>query len=300
MRIHAIQTGRVRIKQAQIEGRGGGLVRRLQPILSPDWADWVPVYAFAIEHPEGVIVVDTGAAAHLKSLPRSHPYFQFSVRFDIMPEQEIGPQLRNLGIGARDVKTVVLTHCHIDHDGGLGHFPHSRIFADRDEIAHTAGIAGAIRGYLPTRWPTWFDPQPLAWRPLRGGAFGRLASITKAGDVTAVPTPGHTPNHLSVVVRDGDRQIFLAGDASYLEATMLRGALDGVSPNEVQARATLAAIRDLCRQGPTVYLPAHDPQAAERLEARRSVSAGRQHGAGAQTCSAANWPPSATTVAPVM
>src|SRR5580700_4974507 len=50
----------------------------------------------------GGMVVDTGAAAHLKSLPRWHPYFQLSVRFDIEPEQEVGPQLRDRGIGARD------------------------------------------------------------------------------------------------------------------------------------------------------------------------------------------------------
>ena len=101
MRIHAIETGRVRIKQAQIEGRGHGLWRQLQPIASQEWADWMPVYAWAIEHPEGVIVVDTGAATHLKSLPRWHPYFQLSVRFEIEPEQEIGPQLKERGIGAR-------------------------------------------------------------------------------------------------------------------------------------------------------------------------------------------------------
>jgi hypothetical protein len=75
MRIHAIETGRVRIKQAQIEGRGHGTWRQLQPILASEWADRSPVYAWAIENPEGVIVVDTGAAAHLKSLPRWHPYF---------------------------------------------------------------------------------------------------------------------------------------------------------------------------------------------------------------------------------
>jgi N-acyl homoserine lactone hydrolase len=272
MRIHAIQTGRVQIKAAQIEGRGHGTWRQLQPILSPEWADWSPTYAWAIEHPEGVIVVDTGAAAHLKSLPRWHPYFQLSVRFDIEAEQEVGPQLRGRGIGARDVKTVILTHMHIDHDGGLAHFPHSRILVSGEELARTAGIGGAILGYLPNRWPEWFNPEPLAWQAERYGPFARSAPLTKAGDVLAVPTPGHTPSHVSVIVRDDEAQTMLAGDASYLESTMLRGAVDGVSPNEVEAAATLAAIRELCAQHPTVYLPTHDPKSAERLEQRRTTA----------------------------
>jgi N-acyl homoserine lactone hydrolase len=276
MRIHAIQTGRVQIKQAQIEGRGHGLWRQLQPMVPGAWAPWSPVYAWAIEHSEGVVVVDTGSGAHLMRLPRWHPYFQMAVRFDIEPEQEVGPQLRSLGIGARDVKTVVLTHCHIDHDGGLAHFPHSRILADGDEIGRTAGIAGAIQGYLPSRWPKWFDPQPLAWQPLRFGPFPRGARITEAGDVIAVPTPGHTPSHVSVIVRDGDEQIMLAGDASYLDTTMRRGIIDGVSPNEAVARATLGDIRALCAVSPTVYLPTHDPEAGERLAQRRPVAVSNQ------------------------
>ncbi len=279
MRIHAIQTGRVQIKQAQIEGRGHGTWRQLQPILSREWADWSPTYAWAIEHPEGVIVVDTGAAAYLKSLPRWHPYFQLGVRFDIEPEQEVGPQLRSRGIGARDVKTVVLTHMHVDHDGGLAHFPSSRILVSGEELARTSGIGGAILGYLPNRWPKWFDPEPLAWQAAPCGSFARSARLTKAGDVIAVPTPGHTPDHLSVIVHDGADQIMLAGDASYLESTMQRGTVDGVSPNEVEAAATLAAIRELCAQRPTIYLPTHDPKSAERLSQRRATPARSQSAA---------------------
>ncbi len=271
MRIHAIETGRVRIKQTQIEGHGHGLIRQLWPIVSPEWADWVPVYAWAIEHSDGVIVVDTGAATHLTSLPRWHPFFQFSVRFDIEPEQEIGPQLKNRGIGARDVTTVVLTHMHVDHDGGLAHFPHSRILVSGDELTRTAGIAGAIRGDLPDRWPKWLDPQSIVWQPSACGHFACSASITSTGDIIAVPTPGHTPGHVSVVVRDGAEQIMLAGDTSYLESTMLRGIADGVSPNESVARATFAKIQALCSRHPTVYLPAHGPQSAERLRQRRAA-----------------------------
>ncbi len=278
MRVHAIQTGRVRIKQAQIEGRGHGLWRRLQPILSREWAGWSPVFAWAIEHPEGVIVVDTGSNAGLKSLPRWHPYFQLSVRFDIEPEQELGPQLLSLGIGARDVRTVVLTHLHIDHDGGVAHFPHSRIVASSDEIASASGIGGAVLGYLPNRWPKWFDPEPLVWQPSPYGPFEHSARITKAGDVVAVPTPGHTAGHLSVIVSDGDQQIMLAGDASYLERTMSSKTIDGVSANEAAAQSTLADIRTLCAQRPTIYVPTHDPESAERLQERRTVVVPQQTG----------------------
>lgn len=296
MRIHAIQTGRVLVKQAQISGRGHGLWRQFQPVLSQQWAVWSPTFAWAIEHAEGVIVVDTGAAAHLKSLPRWHPYFQLAVRFDIEPEQEAGPQLKELGIGPRDVRTVVLTHLHVDHDGGLAHFPHSRILADGGEIARTAGIKGALLGYLPKRWPQWFDPQPIAWQPAPYGPFARSARLTDAGDVIAIPTPGHTPKHLSIIVRDGDAQIVLAGDTSYLDSTMLAGTIDGISPDENVARRTLADIRALCAQRPTVYLPTHDPNSAERLRQRHTVFAALSP----QMRNATTWPPSATIMAPVM
>lgn len=45
MKIHGIQTGRVQIKRAQIEGRGHGLWRQAQPLLSSEWTDWSPTYA---------------------------------------------------------------------------------------------------------------------------------------------------------------------------------------------------------------------------------------------------------------
>jgi N-acyl homoserine lactone hydrolase len=65
----------------------------------------------------------------------------------------------------------------------------------------------------------------------------------------------------------------LAGDASYLESTMLRGAIDGVGADESAQEQTLADIRALCAASPTVYLPTHDPQSAERLAGRRTVAA---------------------------
>ncbi|HTR15249.1 MAG TPA: MBL fold metallo-hydrolase [Roseiarcus sp.] len=271
MRIHAIQTGRVRIKQSQMVGKGHGLQRRLAPLMDPEWSDWLPTYTHLIEHAEGLILVDTGASAGLKRLPRWHPYFRFAVRFDIEPEQEAGPQLRALGIGPRDVKRVVLTHLHIDHDGGLSGFPWSEVWVAPGELRIASGFAGRLRGYLPERWPKGFDPKPLALDAAPYGSFPRSRRLTADGAVVAVATPGHTADHLSVVVEDGDAAAFIAGDASYSEETMLDRIVDGVSPDEVAASATLAAIRAFAAARPTIYLPAHDPGAGLRLKERRTV-----------------------------
>ena len=64
----------------------------------------------------------------------------------------------------------------------------------------------------------------------------------------------------------------LVGDASYLEATMLSGTVDGVSPDETVVTATFANIRALCAAHLTVYLSTYDLAAGARLEARRVVA----------------------------
>ena len=272
LRVHAIQTGQVKIKTAQIEGRGHGLARQVGPLFDQQWSGWLPTYAWAIEHREGVIVVDTGQAAHLKSLPAWHPYFQLCVEFEIEPEQEVGPQLRALGIGERDVRQVVLTHVHSDHDAGLAHFPHAKIWASAGEIARASGLAGRLRGYLSERWPSWFDPSPIVFEKAAFGPFDSSRKLTEAADVIALPTPGHTPDHLSVAVLEGDTILFLAGDTSYAEHQMMAGIVDGVSPDEEVALASLAKIRQLARASSLVYLPTHDPLAAQRLASRQTVA----------------------------
>jgi glyoxylase-like metal-dependent hydrolase (beta-lactamase superfamily II) len=84
MRLHAIQTGSVRIKSAQVKGHGRGLQRRLGVFADRQWTGWLPTYAWVIDHPEGVIVVDTGQGAHLLETGKSlHPYIRWEVAFRI-------------------------------------------------------------------------------------------------------------------------------------------------------------------------------------------------------------------------
>jgi N-acyl homoserine lactone hydrolase len=273
MRIHAIKTGTVKIKTAQREATRPGAMGVAGIFADKNWTGWEPTYAWVIEHREGVIVVDTGQSRHLLDLAHTslNPYVRWEVKFQIEPEEEIGPQLTGLGIAARDVKHVILTHLHIDHDAGLAHFPNSQIHVAQGEYDNARGMMGRLRGYLPQRWPSWFAPKALT---LDDGPFGPFAAskrFTRDGDVIIVPTPGHTQNHVSVIVQDGDVSLFLAGDTSYDEALMLAGKVDGVSSNAAVTGATLANIRAFATQRPTVYLPTHDPLAGERFAHRTIV-----------------------------
>jgi N-acyl homoserine lactone hydrolase len=92
--------------------------------------------------------------------------------------------------------------------------------------------------------------------------------------VVAVATPGHTVDHLSVVVDDGDVAVLLAGDTSYTEALMMEGKIDGVTSDAAASSATLSTIRRFAWERPTIYLPTHDPRSAERLATRRLVTEG--------------------------
>ena len=275
MRIHAIQTGTVAVKASQADG--GGHRRRSFARLFADrrWTDPLPILAWLIEHPEGLIVVDTGETARTAEpgyFTPWQPYFRLGLREWVRPDEEIGPQLRRLGFAPDDVRWVVITHFHTDHAGGLAHFPDNEIVTSRRAFQEARGLLGKARGFLPQHWPTGFAPTLVDFASAAFGPFPASTSLTEAGDVHLLPTPGHTGGHLSVVVEDDETLVFLAGDASYTQRLMLDGRADGVAPKPSQSIQTLTRIQRLVAERPTVYLPSHDPQSVARLTARQAAA----------------------------
>jgi glyoxylase-like metal-dependent hydrolase (beta-lactamase superfamily II) len=283
IRIHALQTGTVAIKELQRDGGGRAKRSVLRLLADRRWTEPLPILAWLIEHPEGLIVVDTGETSRVAEsgyYTRWNPYYRLAVREWVAPEDEIGPQIRRLGLSPDDVRWVVLTHLHTDHAGGLAHFPDSEIISSRAEFDFARGLPGKARGYLPQRWPVWFSPTLIEPAGAPFGPFADSMPLTAAGDVHILPTPGHTPGHLSVAVDAGDTVFLLAGDVSYSQQLMLDGVVDGVTADPATARATIGRIRRLVSERPTVYLPTHDPDSARRLTEREVVDL--THDAGAR------------------
>jgi glyoxylase-like metal-dependent hydrolase (beta-lactamase superfamily II) len=270
MELYRIQTGRIKVKSKQI-CRSKGVLPKLGKIFcSQEWSDWLPIYCWIIDHPEGIILVDTGETYRTNNdgyLPRWNPYFKFGVQFDVREEDEVGYQLSNLGINPfKDVSKVILTHLHTDHAGGLYHFPASEIIIHRKEFDLATGRSGAsMAGYLPHRWPSWLNPTFIEFGRSVHGPFNESLSVTKDRKVVIVSTPGHTAGHISVIVEKEGYNYFLAGDASYNQENMLKTSPDGLG-DKSQSINTLKKIELFSRFNPTIYLPSHDPDVPNRMD----------------------------------
>lgn len=279
MNIHAIETGKVKITENWRTGSGDGIKRLMNTLFDSEFTEWLPIYVWVIEHPEGLIVIDTGIPADANKriwFPPFMPLVQRAAKFDMTPEQEVGPRLRRLGFSPDDVRWVVLTHLHQDHDGGLHHFPNAEFIVSRREWAAAAGFKGRLNGYLNQRWPDWLQPRLVDFDKTPFGAFTSHRTLTKSGDVHLIPTPGHSPGHLSVILVESDLSIVFAGDASYTEDMLIVGKTDGVGPDPQAQHDSHMQILAYAEQNPTIYLPSHDPGSKERLVNRTPINMKRE------------------------
>jgi glyoxylase-like metal-dependent hydrolase (beta-lactamase superfamily II) len=278
MKIHAISTGFVKITRNWQVGRGPEPLRLVYTLLDSQFTDWLPIHVWVIEHPEGLVVIDTGIPMDANSLTLRPPFMPLVRRaapFKIESDQEeVGPQLQRLGFAPSDVRWVIQTHLHQDHDGGLKYFPQAEIVVARDEWAAAQGWKGQMAGYLNWRWPKGLAPKLIDFNPDPDEIFRGRYTLTQAGDVHLVSTPGHSRGHLSVVLDEGQQVIFFAGDASYTQDLLLANKIDGVAPDPVAERDTHQRIMKLAARRPLVYLPTHDPDSASRLADRRVCPSG--------------------------
>jgi glyoxylase-like metal-dependent hydrolase (beta-lactamase superfamily II) len=159
---------------------------------SDAWA-W-HVHAFVVRGPSGTVVVDSGVGAF-------GPWRPWAVNHPAAWT----------GVDTADVGHLVLTHLHADHAGGAvvdgePRFPNALVHVHPGDWT---AFAGAEEGDYVARGPL--------------EALVRAGNLQlDGGDREVVPgiwlrhSPGHTPGHRSVVVRDGGETLLITGDLLHL------------------------------------------------------------------------------------
>jgi len=257
MRVHAISTGFVRVKHSFLFP-SPGLRRQLDLFLPGPWSDPLPILCWAIEHEDKLLLVDTGETAMARNIPFA--------RFEVTREQELPGALEAAGLSLDDVAEVVLTHHHGDHVDGLVHVHAPTSISEAELEFLRTPFPSVMRRVLRQPLPHGFAPKPFALDGGPFGAFQHSRALSDDGRIVVVPTPGHTPGHVSVIcVDDEGRHVMLAGDATDTLEQLRACRADAVGPDPKVHVATLETILAHCKRYPTVYLPSHDPESAVRL-----------------------------------
>lgn len=225
------------------------------------------------EHPMlGLTLIDTGYGPAVTEGDERSLALRLYARFlNIGLNDADAPDavLRREGWNAGAVQTVILTHFHADHIGRLKEFPNARILADADAWAVLKDRsrlgqlhAGCFAELLPDDFEarmTGFEALPLVRHPL----LGPCRDLTGAGEVLAVPLPGHALGHHGVLFSNLERPLLYAVDTQWLFQAVAEDRLPGyparaIYSSDRQARESVERVRAFARAGGEVVL-CHDP-----------------------------------------
>jgi N-acyl homoserine lactone hydrolase len=244
-----------------------------------------PCLAYVVRHPDaGSILIDTGIHPDASENLRKDFGSRMGLLFRNLKPAEVPyeEQLRRLGVDPAEEARVVMTHLHVDHTGGMRLLPQARFTVSAREWSAATGRGAAGKGYAAQHLPSEgrvdlvdFESDGEAYGP-----FARTIDIVGDGSIRLISSPGHTPGHLSVLLRlAGDQQVLVVGDAAYTLRSIREEILPLLTINDDVYLRSLGEIKRFAEERPhATLIPSHDPTAWRALRGLegRSLAAGAE------------------------
>ena len=143
---------------------------------------------YVVEHAGGVLLFDTGMGRR----PDVDAHYRPT-------RTDLHEALREAGYRLDEISEVANCHLHFDHCGGNPLLTGRPFFAQTNELE----VARNAKDYTI---PELVDPAGTRWQELDGETEVRPG-------ITLIPTPGHTDGHQSLIVRDSDGVVIVAGQS---------------------------------------------------------------------------------------
>jgi N-acyl homoserine lactone hydrolase len=184
--------------------------------------------------------------------------------------------LKEHGVNPEEVTLVFNTHAHVDHSHNNVLFPNASIYCSSRDREWTMAVHDALaRAETPgPEHITAFYPEMAAavgekivrkilgiekmlWDPRRLGEDSRtvpLETNEPPAGITVIPTPGHSPHHLSFAIETSDIPVVVCGDALLLRGEETYEAVMMPSWNSREYAASRARLLERT----ALIVPGHD------------------------------------------
>ncbi|MBY0589641.1 MBL fold metallo-hydrolase [bacterium] len=172
-------------------------------------------HCLLLEDKNGLALVDTGFGLAEVKNPVEQIGQQLIDTFGIIfNEAETAVrQIEKLGFRSQDVTHAIITHCDVDHVGGLADFPQAEVHLSEEE--HASLMRGHHR-YLPMQFvhgPKWkaTSKSPRRWF----GLEARPVALGFESEILLIPLFGHTFGHCGVAIQQNGKWLLHIGDTYY-------------------------------------------------------------------------------------
>lgn len=179
--------------------------------------------------------------------------------------------LTGLGIGADDLRWIVLTHVHLDHCGATGilaaAFPRATVLVHRRGARHLvepARLVAASARVYGRRWSLYGGLDRTPAGRVVAVEDGHRVDLGAGRELVMLETPGHARHHMSVL--DEATGAMLAGDALGVRFAGA-GLYPALPPSEIDLDAGDASLARLEALRPTSVHPSHFGAVPDPLEA---------------------------------
>ncbi len=264
-KIHVLHTGSVNVDRALPFKE-----KSLHPLpfsgwLRPNrWRMWVPVSAYLIEHPKGLILVDAGWHEDIRTNERKHLGFLASTMISgiLPPGQSVREQLQRLGYKDRDLDLVIMTHLHSDHVSGLKHVAgaHRIIVSDLEWKA-----ANKDANYIRSMWEG-VNVETFEMKSIPHGPYKSGLDLFGDGSIYLVFTPGHSKGMVSLLVKTEAGWVLLGSDVGYARKSWEEHILPGVTTSVDQADKSLRWLSDFSKRDDCrMVIVNHDHEIAPQI-----------------------------------
>lgn len=200
----------------------------------------MPVSCYLVQHGEQLVLFDAGLDAALVGRSQRQNGQTLSLK------RTIADQLKEIGVDPAMVGTLIVSHYHGDHHGQAEAVPNARLLigAGDAKTLRSKDDKGALAPWLEGKRPV---EEVSADRDLFGD-----------GRVVVLFTPGHTPGHLSLLVKLDGTPFILTGDLVHDRDQLATRQPSGNHVDKVRGKAEIERVIALAEREKAAIIVGHD------------------------------------------